>query len=336
MLVLTFLFNGCFSIVFQYILPALFFPCTFAVLVASDYRRNFFLLHFIVFIWGWTAVLGKVITLPALKLVWLRIPIALSGILLWLLIKRIPLRVSLKNFLIYFGVGLIVALHWICFYGAVKESNVSVTLACFSTASLFTALIEPLFFRRKILWYEILFGVMVIVALSIIFNVETHYQWGMVLGVLAALTTALFGTINGLLVQKGHTPALVPFYELLGGGIAMTIYVLVARPFEGPLVDMSGQNLFYMLLLGLACTSLPFLISIYILKHLSPYTVALTLNLEVVYGILFALFLLKEGQQLSAGFYIGTAIILSTIFLNAWLKSYQRRKALEAPVRNVE
>lgn len=298
--------------------PLTLFPLNRSIVSAE--RRNYFLLHFIVFIWGWTAILGKVITLPAIKLVWLRIPIALGGILAYLLISQKPVKTSLRNAGIYMATGLIVALHWICFYAAVKESNVSVTLACFSTGSLFTAFIEPLFFKRKISVYELIFGGMVVGALALIFGVETQYKWGIILGVLAALTSSVFGVLNGFLVKKGHNGTIISLYEMLGGFIGMTIFVLLTNPWEGPLIAMSGHDLFYMLLLGLLCTTVPFLISLSILKTVSPYTVSLTLNLETLYGIIFAYFIFHEDKQLTGYFYLGAAIILSTVFLNGWLK----------------
>ncbi len=283
-------------------------------------RKNYLLLHFIVFIWGWTAILGKVITLNAWKLVWLRIPIAMTGILAYLLITRKPILTSPKNAIKYLATGLIVATHWICFYGSIKESNVSVTLACFSSGSLFTALIEPLFLKRKIRFYEIVFGIMVVGALCLIFGVETHYQLGILLGVLAALTSSIFGVLNGFMVQKGHNGTLISLYEMVGGFLGMTIYVLIAKPWEGPWIAMSSADLFYLLILGIAATTVPFLISLAILKTVSPYTVSLTLNLETLYGIIFAYFIFHEDKQLTGYFYLGAAIILSTVFLNGWMK----------------
>ena len=283
-------------------------------------RRNYLLLHFIVFIWGWTAILGKVITLNAFKLVWLRIPIAMAEILAFLLITRKPIATTRQNAWKYLATGLIVALHWICFYASIKESNVSVTLACFSTGSLFTAFIEPLFLKRKIRVYEIVFGVMVVGALSLIFGVETQYTNGIILGVLAALTSSIFGVINGYMVQRGHNGMIISLYEMLGGFIGMTIFVLLVKPWDGPWLAMSGNDLFYMLILGIAATTVPFLISLYILKTVSPYTVSLTLNLETVYGIVFAYFIFHEEKQLTGYFYLGAAIILSTVFLNGLMK----------------
>jgi drug/metabolite transporter (DMT)-like permease len=286
----------------------------------SENRRNYLLLHLIVFIWGWTAILGKTITLPAVKLVWLRLPIALIGIIIYLLIRRKPIGTAPKNAFKYLAIGLIVALHWICFYSAIKESNVSVTLACFSIGSLFTALIEPIFLKRKIRLYEIVFGLMVAAALTLIFQVETQYQWGIFLGVMAALTSSIFGVLNGFMVQRGHNGTHISLYEMLGGFLGMTVFVLIAKPWIGPYFEMSGHDLFYLIILGIAATAVPFLISLSILKTISPYTISLTLNLETLYGIIFAYFIFHEEKQLTGMFYIGAAIILSTVFLNAYIK----------------
>ncbi len=287
----------------------------------SENRRNYLLLHLIVFIWGWTAILGKTITLPAVKLVWLRLPIALIGIIIYLLIRRKPIGTAPKNAFKYLAIGLIVALHWICFYSAIKESNVSVTLACFSIGSLFTALIEPIFLKRKIRLYEIVFGLMVAAALMLIFQVETQYQWGIFLGVMAALTSSIFGVLNGFMVQRGHNGTHISLYEMLGGFLGMTVFVLIAKPWIGPYFEMSGHDLFYLIILGIAATAVPFLISLSILKTISPYTISLTLNLETLYGIIFAYFIFHEEKQLTGMFYIGAAIILSTVFLNVYMKS---------------
>lgn len=253
-------------------------------------------------------------------------PIALFGIFLFLVIRRQSLFTDLKSLGIYFSVGLIVALHWIAFYAAIKESNVSVTLACFSTGSLFSAFIEPIFFKRKIRVYEIVFGLMVVAALVMIFRVETQYTMGIILAILAALTSSLFGVFNAILVRNGHNGSLISLYEMTGGFIGLSIYVLIASPWEGGLFTMTTSDFWLLLLLGLACTSVPFLISLHVLKTISPYTVSLTLNLETLYGIVFAYFIFHEDKQLTVYFYIGSAIILSTIFLNAWMKIREQKR----------
>jgi drug/metabolite transporter (DMT)-like permease len=292
----------------------------------DTFKGNYFLLHLIVFIWGWTAILGKAIELPALQLVWLRMPIALAGIFLYMILRRHNLITDVKKLSIYFGLGMIVALHWICFYAAIKESNVSVTLACFSTGSLFSAFIEPFFFKRKVRVYEVVFGLMVVAALIMIFRVETQYTFGIVLGILAALTSSIFGVFNGILMRNGHNGPLVSLYEMTGGFIGMSIYVLIAHPWDGGLFTMTTQDFWLLLLLGLLCTSIPFLISLHILKTISPYTVSLTLNLETLYGIIFAYFIFHEDKQLTGTFYVGSAIILSTIFINGWIKMREKKK----------
>jgi drug/metabolite transporter (DMT)-like permease len=286
---------------------------------------NFILLHFIVFIWGWTAVLGKIITLPTVKLVWIRVFIAMFGMLVFVLYKKASLKISRKTLLQFIGIGIIVGLHWMCFYGAVKVSNVSVTLACFSTGTLFTAFIEPIFFKRKILWYEIFFGLIVIGALLMIFNVETQYKLGMLLGVGAALTSSFMAVLNGKMIQQGHDSAVMSFYEMVGCSICLSVFLLALTPMDGTLLNASGHDWFYIFILAIFCTTVPFIIGVNVLKELSPYTVSLTLNLETIYGILFAFFIFKDSEVMSVTFYVGAAIILSTIFANAALKSYLRR-----------
>lgn len=288
-------------------------------------NKSYLLLHLIVFIWGWTGIFGKAIDLPAIQLVWLRMPIALIGILGYMIYKNAILRASWHEILKIFGVGLIVTVHWVTFYEAIKQSNVSVTLACFSAGSLFTAFIEPIFFKRKLLWYEILFGIMVIAALLLIFNVETQYKTGIILGIIAAATSSLFGVLNGVMVKQGIDSAKISLYEMMGGFIGLTIYVTSTGMFSLDWFNISGLNWFYMLVFGIVCTTIPFLIGMSILKEISPYTVSLTLNLETVYGIILAFFIFNEHEQMTTEFYIGTGIILSTIFANGILKNYLKK-----------
>lgn len=295
----------------------------------NPHTRNYLLLHFIVFIWGWTAILGKLIEAGTMQLVLYRLPIAVSGILLYIAYKKISLKISYIHFLRLTGVGLIIVIHWLCFYGSVKVANVSIALACFSAGSLFTAIIEPLFYKRKIVWYEIVFGLMVIGTLALIFNVEAKYKLGILLGIAAAFTSSLFGVINGVLVNKGYHPERMSLYELGTGFIALFFYLLFTSPETVSISNISSSDWMYLIVLGWFCTSLPFLISVNILKNISPYTISLTLNLETIYGILFAFFIFNEQEQMTTTFYIGTGIILSTIFANAILKNYYRSKTIK-------
>ena len=204
--------------------------------------RNLFLLHFIVFIWGWTAVLGKIITLPALQMIWIRVMIAFVGILGYTLYMKTPLFPPRKIILQLLGIGLIVGLHWICFYGAVKASNVSVTLACFSSCALFTSLTEPLFYKKKMLWYELFFGLVVIGALLLIFKVETEYTLGILLGIGAALTSSIMSVVNSIMSRKNIDAGLISVYEMIGCWSCISIFLLVLEPETATFSGISSSD----------------------------------------------------------------------------------------------
>src|ERR1019366_8661497 len=291
-------------------------------IVVNPKTRNLFLLHFIVFVWGWTAVLGKIITLPALQMIWLRVMIAFIGILGYALYKKTSLFPSRKIILQLLGIGIIVGLHWICFYSAVKVSNVSVTLACFSTGTLFTSLIEPVFYKRKILWYEIFFGLVVIGALLMIFNVETKYTLGILLGIGAALTSSIMAVVNSIMSRKNIGADVISVYEMIGCWACISIFIFLLEPGTATFSGISAHDWFYLLVLAILCTTVPFVIGVAILRNISPYTMSLTLNLETIYGILFAFFIFKNSEVMSPTFYIGVAIILSTIVADTIMKRY--------------
>ncbi len=293
-----------------------------------DNLKNYLRLHFIVFVWGWTAVLGKIITLPPLQLIWMRVALAFTGMLAFAVYIRAGIFPSRGTVLKLLGIGVIVGIHWICFYGAVKVSNVSVTLACFSTGTLFTAFIEPVFYKRKVLWYEILFGLVVIGALLMIFNVETQYKLGMLLGAGAALTSSFMGVLNGIMTRQNNNPAVISMYEMIGCWACVSAFLFIRHPETGSaLFTISWHDWFYLLILSICCTTVPFIIGVHILRHVSPYTVSLTLNLETIYGIIFAFFIFHKTEKMSATFYAGALIILATIFANAALKNYLGRQS---------
>ncbi len=284
------------------------------------------LLHLIVFIWGWTPILGRYISVGALQLVWFRIVITVVIMGLYLLYTRLNLRLSFKDYMRLCGVGLIICVHWLCFYGAIKVSNVSVTMAAFSTGTLFTAITEPLLFRRKMIWYELLIGLIIIGAVCLIFSVEIKYGLGILLGVGAAFTASIFSVLNGLLVKR-IAPPVISFFELSFALIGLSTYLLASRQFSGSFFDISHSDWIYLLLLSGVCTAFPFIASVNLMKHLSPYTINLTINLEGVYGIILAGILFHEHKELSGTFYYGVVIILVAIFLNAFLKQKFQAKA---------
>lgn len=286
----------------------------------KDNLRSYLLLHFIVFIWGFTAILGKLISIDALPLVWYRMGLAALIIYAYIRFKRISLQVSRKTFLILMIAGITIALHWVTFFMAIKVSNVSIALATMSAGALFTALLEPLWYGRKLIVYEILFGVLVILGLYLIYNVNTQYAFGIVLALISALLGAIFTLINGQLI-KVHKPATISFYELSSGAVFITLLLGVQGEFSADFFALSANDWIYLLILASVCTAFAFIASVKVMRFVSPYTVMLTINMEPVYGILMAFFIFGESEKMNALFYLGALVILITVVANGILKS---------------
>jgi drug/metabolite transporter (DMT)-like permease len=201
---------------------------------------------------------------------------------------------------------------------------VSVTLVAFATGTLFTSIIEPIFYKRKIIRYELGFGMIIIGAIAMIFKVETQYALGIIFGMLAALTSSFFTVFNGLLVRRIPS-SVIAFYELGGGFLALTIYLLFAGEFSASFFDVKPMGLLWVSVLSVLGTAFPFIASVNLMKKISPYTVTLTVNLETIYGIIIAFILWKKDEAMTPGFYVGTMIILAVIFGNALLKNYIKK-----------
>lgn len=285
------------------------------------------MLHFIVLIWGFSPILGRFITCSTMQLVWFRILFTLVLITGYISITKTNLKVSPKNLLKLAVIGIVIAIHWLCFYGAIKVSNVSVTMAAFSTGTLFTAIIEPIILKRKVLWYEILIGLIIIGAICMIFSVEITYWQGIVLGVLAAVTSSLFGVLNSLMVKE-IVPTAISYIELSFGLIGLTIYLTITGGFSSDFFVLDNQAILGLVLLAGICTAFPFIATVGLMKHLSPYTINLAVNMETVYGIILAIIIYQENKELSMTFYAGVLVILFSIFLNAWLKGKHDKKHL--------
>jgi drug/metabolite transporter (DMT)-like permease len=283
-------------------------------------------LHFIVFVWGFTAVLGALITLEALPLVWYRMLFASLFILVYMWFRKMPYKLPLKTILILLFAGLVIALHWYTFFKAIKVSNVSVTLACLSTGAFFASILEPIFFKRKVIGYEVLFGLVVIAGLYLIFKVEGHYVEGILLALTSAFLSASFSIINGKFAQV-YDPTIISFYELVGGVLFFSVFLLIGGSFNAEFFKLSWNDLIWLFVLSSFCTAYAFIASVAVMKYLSPYTVMLTINLEPIYGIVLALVVFGEKEQMNSQFYIGALIILSTVILNGLLKN--RRKEIE-------
>lgn len=290
-------------------------------------NKHFLLLHFIVFIWGFSPILGKFITANAFVIIGYRLVITVAVMYLYLLFTKQNLTCSYNTLLKLASVGLIILVHWLSFYGAIKVSNVSVTMAAFSTGTLFSAIIEPIVFKRKIRLYEIVIGLIIIVAILLIFSVEGKYWLGAGLGVFAALTSSLFGVINGVLVKE-IKPAVLSFYELFFALIGLLIYFAFTNSITINQFNIDANSWIGILLLSLVCTVYPFIASVNLSKYLSPYTIILTVNLETVYGIIWAIIFFNENKDVKSTFYIGVIIILFAVFLNAFIKKQSQKKLL--------
>ena len=286
----------------------------------SDNLKSYLHLHVIVFIWGFTAILGALISLDALPLVWFRMLFAVGFIFVYIKWKKIPIRVSKKTLLKFLIAGFIIAMHWFTFFKAIKVSNISITLACLSTGAFFTSLLEPLLFGKKVIWYEVFFGIIVVFGLYIIFNVEGIYLEGMLLAITSAFLSALFSVINGQFVKQ-HNPTTSSFYVIAGGVFFLSILLLFSGSFSVTFFKLSTSDLLYLMVLSSVCTAYAFIASTAVMKFLTPYTVMLTINLEPIYGIILAVIIFEEKEKMSTEFYIGAAVILVTVVLNGLIKS---------------
>ncbi|MBK86952.1 MAG: EamA family transporter [Flavobacteriaceae bacterium] len=282
--------------------------------------KNHLHLHLLVFIAGFTGVLGELISLEAIPLVWYRMLIALIMIFIFIKLRRIKLSISIAGFIKFFFVGVFIALHWITFFAAIKLSNISITLAMFSTGAFFTSLIEPIIHKRKIINYEILFGFIVVVAVFMIVHTKIEYIFGIILGILSAFFASLFSVMNGKFVEL-YNPSVISFYEFISGVFIISIFLSFSdNGFDVSFFNLSIADWIYLLILASVCTAYAFIGSIYVMRYITPYSVVLTYNLEPIYGFFLAVIFFPNTELMSPLFYFGTAIIIATILLNGFIK----------------
>ncbi|MFS4456332.1 DMT family transporter [Maribacter sp. 2304DJ31-5] len=290
-----------------------------------DRTTNLLHLHFIVLIWGFTAILGKLITIGSLPLVWYRMGLATLFIFLYLIFAKLSLRISKRAIWWFVAAGIVIALHWVTFFWAIKVATVSVALAMMSAGAFFTALMEPFLYKRRIIGYEVIFGLLVIVGLYLIFKVESKYVYGMAIALISAFLAAVFSLINGKLV-KTYRPSVISFYEMGIGVLFLTILLGCRGNFSGSFFNLNHTDWIYLLILALFCTAYAFIASVKVMQVLTPYTVMLTTNLEPVYGILLAWILFGSEEKMNPLFYLGTFLILITVIANGILKQRANRK----------
>lgn len=289
----------------------------------NDNLKSYLQLHLIVFIWGFTAVLGDLISIRETSLVWYRMGLAGLFLLIYFLVTKKSFLLPFKAVAQLVLVGLLISIHWIFFFKAINVSNVSITLAMFSVGAFFASILEPLFYKRKMLWYEVFFGLIIIVGLFIIMQVEIRYLEGILCALFSVFVGVLFTLFNGKLIQK-HDSTVITLYEFFAGFLFVSIYLLFQDKFSTEFFLLSGNDWTLILILSSVCTAYAFTASVNVMRKLSPYTVMLTTNLEPVYGILLAYFIIGEDEKMSLPFYIGSVIILITVVLNGVVKHYQK------------
>lgn len=281
--------------------------------IATGINKNLLILHFTVFIWGFTGILGQLISIAAVQLVWYRVLIAAVSLFLYFTINKIAFKVTTKTFLQLLFTGAIVGAHWIFFFSSIKFSTVPVALVCLSSITLFTAFLEPLINNKHISKLEIIAGLLIITGIGLIFKFETQYTKGIVFGIISAASASIFSIINGKQIKKNTAPV-IALYELAGAFLWISIYLLAAGGFDQNMY-LKTTDLGYLILLGTVCTSLAYVGGVSVMSELSAFRVALITNLEPVYGILMSFLFFNDIHKMTTGFWVGAAIILSTIFL---------------------
>ncbi|WP_243472399.1 DMT family transporter [Winogradskyella sp. MH6] len=296
--------------------------------------KDYLHLHFLVFIAGFTAILGKEISTGATAIVWYRMAIAAVLMFIYIKIIKLNIKVSKKAIIKFSVAGVIIALHWITFFESIKQSNVSIALAMFSSGAFFASFIEPLFFKRRILVYEIGFGLIVILGVFLITSSELKYINGIILGLLSALFSTLFAVINGRFIER-YNATVISFYEFISGVVFLSLFVHFSDiHFNEEFFALSQMDWVYIFILASICTAYAFIGAVEVMRFISPFTVILTYNLEPIYGIILALFLFPETEQMSSQFYLGAALIIVTVLLDAILKNIKARKRKKMPVNN--
>lgn len=272
-------------------------------------------LHIAVFLWGFTGVLGKTIQLNEGLLVWYRLLITVVSLFVLMLLKKELQQISFNQIAQLTGIGAIVALHWVFFYGSIKYANVSIALICLSSAGVLTALLEPLLLKKRLIIYEVLLGLVAIVGIYLIFHFDAQFRIGIILGVLAALFSVIFSILNKKTVAN-VAPKTMMLYELGGGWLVLScIMPLYLHWFPVSSLLPSASDWLWLILLSWICTIWAMDLSLQALKKISAFTQNLTLNLEPVYGIILAFVVYHENKDLSNTFYIGFALIFIAVII---------------------
>ena len=276
-------------------------------------------LHGIVLIWGFTGILGKEISLSSVPLVFWRTLIAFFGVAFFVLFYKRSVRIPLRQWFFLSIVGLIIAGHWVAFFTSIKLSNISTALTVLSTNAIFTAIVAPFILGGRIKKWEVVMGGIGTIGLGVIFHFEGQFALGIAWSLLAAFLASVFSSMNARLV-KTMEPLTMTLVELFFANFWVMVFILCSseQNFEWEMLDF--KNVALLLVLGLVATSIPFVVSISVMKKLSPFTCAIAINMEPVYSILIALYLYGSSEWMSGGFYWGAFLILGVVFVETFLR----------------
>jgi drug/metabolite transporter (DMT)-like permease len=291
-------------------------------------RTDYLKLHFIVFLWGFSAILGKLVEIPAMEMIFFRGILAAAGMAIVIGITRGTFKVSGIDLVRLLLIGSIVALHWVSFFGSARISNVSVSLVGFATNSLWAAMLEPWFNKKKVKKFELLLGIVVLMGLYIIFSFNFDYHAGLALGILAGFTSALFSVFNARMVRR--VPSFtITFYEMLGIVLTLIIVLPIYSVTAGVTLDLSPSlyDWIYIALLAGVCSIYAYSVAVELMKKLSVFVIQLCLNLEPVYGIIMAVIIFKQEEKMGWNFYVGTIVILCAVASYPYLKKKFDRPA---------
>lgn len=297
--------------------------------------KHYLHLHFIILIWGFTAVLGLLISIPVVETVFYRTWLASLALGVLLVARKRNFRLERKQILQILGTGSIIAVHWILFFGAARVSNASVCLAGMATCSLWTSLLDPLMSKRKIQIYEVVLGLMVIVGLYVIFRFEFEYALGLTMAIISAILASIFTIINSKLTNH-HNPYMITFYEMVGACVSIVLFF----PFYAAFMTEDGllylfpnaSDWLYLLILSLMCTVYAYSASVELMKHITAFAMNLTNNMEPVYGIMLAVIIFGEKEKMTLEFYLGTGIILLSVLVYPVINRHTRRKRMETRI----
>lgn len=281
-------------------------------------NKNVLILHFTVLIWGFTGIMGSLVSVSAVHLVWYRVIVAALSLFVYFILTGKSIYVTRDKMMQFFAVGGVVGAHWILFFHAIKISTVSVGLVTLSSVTLFTSVLEPIINKKPISKGDVGIGLIIILGIYFIFKFEGQYTWGIICGLAAALCASVFSIFNARMVKQ-TSPTVITFYEMIGGFLWVSLFMLLIGNFNET-IWLKGMDSVFVLLLGILGTAVAYVLSVSVMRELSAFTVALATNMEPIYGVLLAILIFGQQETMSLGFYMGAVIILGAVFLYPYVK----------------